>query len=93
MNSMHFLRSVRACHLVAALAAAVVGSVGWSAAANADRVRNACSGDYHRFCGQYSPNSSQMRACMQANGPALSSGCINALVDAGIVDRSRVRRR
>jgi hypothetical protein len=89
---MRFSRSARACDLVAALAV-LLGSLAWATAANADRVRNACSGDYHRFCGQYSPNSSQMRACMQANGPSLSSGCINALVDAGIVDRSRVRRR
>jgi hypothetical protein len=61
-------------------------------AAHADRVRNACSGDYHRFCSAYSPNSSQMRACMQANGRSLSSGCVNALVDAGIIDRRQVRR-
>jgi hypothetical protein len=61
-------------------------------AAQADRVRNACSGDYHRFCSQYRPDSPQMRACMQANGRSLSSGCINALVDAGIVDRARVAR-
>jgi hypothetical protein len=72
---------------------AVGGSlVASTTTAHADRVRNACSGDYHRFCSQYRPDSSQMRACMQANGRSLSSGCINALVDAGIVDRSRVRR-
>ena len=73
--------------------AALTGSLSFGATAvQADRLRNACSGDYHRFCGQYRPNSSQMRACMQANGRALSNGCINALVDAGIVDRARIAR-
>jgi hypothetical protein len=61
--------------------------------ANADRVRDACTSDYLRFCSQYKPESSQTRACMRANGRSLSSGCINALVDAGIVDRRVVRAR
>jgi hypothetical protein len=64
-----------------------------SSIAHADRVRDACSGDYFRFCSQYKPESAQTRACMRANGRALSSGCINALVDAGIVDRRVVRAR
>ena len=80
---------------VAAALALAGGLLALSTAANAygDNVRRACSGDYHRFCGQYSPNSSQMRACMQANGHSLSGQCVNALVDAGIIDRSRLRRR
>lgn len=87
---MSILRSRVSC-LVALLA--MGGSfVTGTTAAQADRVRNACSGDYHRFCSQYRPDSSQMRACMQANGRSLSNGCISALVDAGIVDRARVAR-
>jgi hypothetical protein len=87
------VRSSTSC-LVALIAAVITlgGSMAMSTSAQADRVRNACSGDYHRFCSAYSPNSAQMRACMQANGRSLSSVCINALVDAGIVDRRTVRR-
>jgi hypothetical protein len=85
------LRSARASQILAAVVA--FGGLVASTTAHADRVRNACSGDYHRFCSQYSPNSSQMRACMQANGRSLSSGCVNALVDAGIIDRRVVVRR
>jgi hypothetical protein len=84
------LRSARASTTIAALIF-VASNLVASSAAHADRVRNACSGDYHRFCSQYRPDSSQMRACMQANGRSLSSSCINALVDAGVVDR-RFRR-
>jgi hypothetical protein len=90
LNTVRPLRATRASRLVATLIA-VGGSLVVGSPAHADRVRNACSGDYHRFCGQYRPDSPQMRACMQANGRSLSSGCINALMDAGIVDR-RVRR-
>jgi hypothetical protein len=82
--------SIVRSYLVAAVIVVGSGLVA-SSAAHADRVRNACSGDYHRFCSQYRPDSSQMRACMQANGRALSTGCVNALMDAGIIDR-RVRR-
>lgn len=91
MSILRSPRIVRASPVVAAVVA-IGGTVFVSTSAQADRVRNACSGDYHRFCSQYSPNSSQMRACMQANGRSLSSGCINALVDAGIIDRRVVRR-
>jgi hypothetical protein len=91
LSILRSLRVARASYVVATLVA-VSGSVLVSTSAQADRVRNACSGDYHRFCSQYSPNSSQMRACMQANGRSLSSGCVNALVDAGIIDRRQVRR-
>jgi hypothetical protein len=83
------VRSSTSC-LVALIA--LGASLAMSTSAQADRVRNACTGDYHRFCSAYSPNSSQMRACMQANGRSLSSACVNALVDAGIVDRRSVRR-
>jgi hypothetical protein len=63
-----------------------------STAAHADRVRDACASDYHRFCSQYSPGSSQTRACMQANGRSLSGSCVNALIDAGVIPRPRGRR-
>lgn len=69
------------------------GSLGISSSpAHADRVRDACSSDYFRFCSQYNPDSSQTRACMRANGRSLSSGCVHALIDAGVIPRPRGRR-
>jgi hypothetical protein len=61
--------------------------------AYSDRVRRACTGDYKRLCGQYKPNSPQVRTCMEANAFSISGPCVSALVDSGEVDGSRVKRR
>jgi len=62
-----------------------------------DAVKVACSADYKRYCSRYSPNSKKdagrLRSCMRANGKRLSDVCIRALVDAGEVSRSALRRR
>lgn len=55
------------------------------------RVRNACKGDYSRFCPSYSLYSHELRRCMQSAGKAISKGCIRALVDAGEVPRSMLK--
>ena len=93
MSAARFLRSLRASYLVATMIAMSGGLMIGSSVAQADRVRDACSSDYFRFCSQYKPESTQTRACMRANGRSLSSGCISALVDAGIIDRRVVRSR
>lgn len=64
-----------------------------AAEAYSDRVRRACTGDYKRLCGQYKPNSPQVRTCMEANAFSISGPCVSALVDSGEVDGSRVKRR
>jgi hypothetical protein len=80
-------------------AAAILSAAGFLAAtsgtadAYSERVRRACKGDYHRLCGQYKPDSPQVRSCMEANAFSISSPCISALVDAGEVDGSRVRKK
>jgi hypothetical protein len=81
--------------IVAGFIAYGVGLVSISATADAysDRVRRACTGDYRRLCGQYKPNSPQVRTCMEANAFSISSPCVSALVDSGEVDGSRVKRR
>lgn len=69
------------------------GLIGAASAADdsgpfSQRVRNACKGDYNRFCPGYSLYSNELRRCMQGAGKRISKGCIRALVDAGEVPRS-----
>lgn len=58
-----------------------------NAATYSERVRNACSGDYLRFCPSYPEESPKIRSCMRAHGRSLSPNCMRALVDAGLVSR------
>jgi hypothetical protein len=53
------------------------------------KVREACGADYKRFCPSYDPNSSKARQCMRQAGKRLSTGCIDALVDAGEIRRPK----
>lgn len=63
------------------------------AAAVSAKVRNACAGDYSRFCPAYDPNSAQARQCMRQVGRRLSSHCIDALEDAGEISRSKKKKK
>ncbi|MCB1515339.1 MAG: hypothetical protein H6876_03065 [Hyphomicrobiaceae bacterium] len=56
------------------------------------RVRRACKGDYNRFCPGYSLYGTELRRCMQAAGKAISKSCIRALIDAGEVPRSMLKK-
>jgi len=56
-------------------------------------VEEACAGDYLAHCDKYDPNSAQGRACMDTNGKKLSQRCVDALVQAGEVSKSEVKRR
>jgi len=82
--------------LVAALAAAAslaaLMAAGASEAAYSKRVEAACKGDYKRLCPNYKAGSLQLRACMEAKAAQISSGCIDALIDSGEVNRQRVKR-
>lgn len=86
MKSTWFGTSCAAVMLAALLAAPA------SAAVN-DRVKKACSGDYHRLCPHYKVGSPQLRACMEAKQSEISSRCVDALIDSGEVDRQRSGRR
>lgn len=77
--------------------AAAVGMTGLvvsvsTAHAYSKRVERACKADYQNLCPQYRPNSAQLRACMESKSSSISWGCIEALVDAGEVDKKRVAR-
>ncbi len=94
----------KAMHAV--LVAAVAATAGYAAdtftfatgamAANSGpysaRVRRACKSDYNRFCPGYSLYGTELRRCMQAAGYNISQRCIRALVDAGEVPRSMLKR-
>ena len=55
-------------------------------------VRRSCKGDYNRFCPGYSLYGTELRRCMQSAGKAISKRCIRALVDAGEVPRSMLKK-
>ena len=55
------------------------------------KIRNACSGDYHRLCPREKPDSPEMRYCMEAKGRLLSTRCVRALEDEGIVPRGYLK--
>ncbi|WP_295558244.1 hypothetical protein [uncultured Hyphomicrobium sp.] len=78
----------------AALAAAVaIGTLAASTQAGATSlaVKMACASDYYAHCSQHDPDSAGVRKCMRAVGRNLSSRCINALVAAGEVPKSKAR--
>lgn len=85
-------------YIRAGLAAAAIATVAITGIAPAfaakdsgpfsSRVRNACKGDYNRFCPGYNLYSHELRRCMQSAGKRISKGCVRALVDAGEVPRS-----
>lgn len=62
-----------------------------SAEAYSDRVNNACKGDYYSFCSAHPVGSTGLRRCMEANGRAISTRCVNALADAGEIPRKYKR--
>ena len=52
-----------------------------------------CNDDYRKFCGSYGLDTNALRDCMDRAGHSLSHDCIEALIGAGEVSRSEVRRR
>jgi hypothetical protein len=56
-------------------------------------VQQACSADYHKYCGEYGLESAALRNCMDKAGHSLSKSCVNALVDAGEVSQAEIDRR
>lgn len=55
-------------------------------------VENACRDDYFRHCAGYPVGSASLKLCMEAKARDLSRSCVTALVDAGLVDRRRLKR-
>jgi hypothetical protein len=55
-------------------------------------VKIACRDDYFAHCSMHAVGSPGLRKCMRDVGPRLSQGCISALVDAGEVKGSKLRK-
>ncbi len=55
-------------------------------------VERACKNDWRRLCSAHSPGTTTLRSCMRANGRRISRRCVNALVRAGEISRSELRK-
>jgi hypothetical protein len=82
-------------HLMVGAAAAVLGvlvAVPEAGAVSA-KVKFACAKDYYAHCSKFSPNSPEVRTCMDAVGEKLSKRCVDALVADGEVSKGEVHDR
>jgi hypothetical protein len=79
--------------LIAAAAALGAATLSTQAGAVSLGVKMACASDYYAYCSHHAVGSPGLRQCMRANGPKLSSRCINALVAAGEVSKSVVEKK
>lgn len=88
------LKSLSRYAIVAGVLAAAVLSVTRLEPAHAypAAVENACRADYFKHCASYPVGSASLRLCMESKSKDLSPNCVTALVDAGLVDRRRLRR-
>ncbi len=82
-------------HLIIWAAAAVLGALGAvsDAGAVSAKVKFACARDYYAHCSKFSPNSPEVRICMDEVGDKLSKRCVDALVAEGEVSETEVNRR
>jgi len=69
-----------------AAACALLGLSGVARAWDENIVIN-CTDDYFAYCKQHSPESAELRYCMEAHRNELSKQCVKALLDAGEVPK------
>lgn len=81
------------CAAVAAATAVLGVAFATSADAYTAKVNSACERDYYRLCSAYSIGTPELRNCMTAKRRSLSSRCVRALVDAGMVPRRYLAKR
>jgi hypothetical protein len=86
-------KSVLKTALRGALLACLLVAWPLEALAVSKAVKVACMGDYFANCSQHRVGTRELRQCMRAAGPRLSKRCINALVVAGEVSKSELKRR
>ena len=72
---------------------ATLFAVASSAFAYSGAVKGACRADYKRFCGVHAVDDPGLRRCMDKAGRSLSRSCVAALVNSGMVSKSRVTQR
>lgn len=87
MTSLNF----NSARLAAAVALAALALGTGSAGALSNKVKNACSNDYYKFCPSHPVGSTSLDQCMRQVGKRLSPRCIDALRDSGEIRRSAKR--
>jgi hypothetical protein len=68
--------------LTLAALAAPQSALAWSD----DIIRN-CTEDYFAYCKEHSPESAELRYCMEAHRNQISKQCVKALINAGEVPK------
>ena len=56
-------------------------------------VQVACATDYRKHCAEYGLETEGLRVCMDKVAQRLSETCVNALVNAGEINKAEVERR
>lgn len=72
-------------------AEALEGATSTTAAAPDDvpqSVKDACRGDYEKFCSQHEPGSAEVRVCMAGAFEKLSDTCVTAILDSPLADQA-----
>ena len=68
-------------------AALLIGAHATSARAWDETIIKNCTDDYFAYCSTHSPDSPELRYCMEAHRNQLSKQCVKALLDAGEVPK------
>ncbi|MEQ8823047.1 MAG: hypothetical protein RIC14_01590 [Filomicrobium sp.] len=79
--------------IITAATFAVLAATATQASAVSSSVKYACMGDYLSYCSMHAPGGSGVKRCMRRNGAKLSRRCVKALISAGYVSKTEVRRR
>lgn len=72
---------------------AVVCSTTGPAAALSWSVQMNCASDYYAYCSKHVAGSAGCHACMRANRLKLSSACVSALIDDGIIPKTNITQQ
>ncbi len=51
-------------------------------------VKDACQGDYEKYCSQHAPESDEVRVCMAGAFEKLSETCVTAILDSPLADEA-----
>ena len=79
-------RMLASAPAAAALLTMSLAGLGSAHAWSEDIIRN-CTEDYFAYCKEHSPESADLRYCMEAHRNKISKQCVKALIDAGEVPK------
>ena len=57
------------------------------------RTQMNCATDYYAYCSKYTAGSAGCHACMRAHRPKLSTSCVSALIDDGVIPKTDVEKQ